>query len=106
MAFDATPTSWIASISEDGTTLSFDLADLTEALTAAEADAVTGDWREIFWSIINHTFEYVAGLDTADSPTKLTIERKQDLLGSNTMLNTFTIKIETSYNDQAVSAEA
>jgi hypothetical protein len=41
----------------DGTSITIPIADLI-GLTAAEADAVTGDWREILQAILLHAVEY------------------------------------------------
>jgi len=41
----------------DGTTLSIPIADLL-GVTAAEADAVTGDWREVLQAILLRAVEY------------------------------------------------
>lgn len=106
MAFTDTPTLWISSWSEDGTTASFDLADLTEELTAAEADAATGDWREIVWSILNHTYKYYDGLADENKPTKFTIEKSVSLQANDQLLNTFTVKVYTDYERQDLQDEA
>jgi len=106
MAFDKTPTSWVASWSEDGTTASFDLADLDQPLGADEADAVTGDWRDIFWSILDHTSDYYNGLATDDKPGKLTISKSGSLQSDGSMLYTYNIRVYTSVSAEDVAAEA
>ena len=108
MAFDATPTSWVASWSEDGTNCTFPLASLDEgaALTAAEADAVSGDWRYIVHSLIDHTYGYYNGLATADKPTKLTISKSGSLQSSGEMLYTYTVRVYVAISGEDVAAES
>ncbi len=67
-----TPAGWIPSWSENGTVASFTLNDITPTLSAAEADATTGDLRDIWFSLCGHTYNYMAGLATADKPVKMT----------------------------------
>ena len=105
MAFDPKPSSWISSFSEDGTTASFDLADLTETLTAAEADATSGDWRDVMWALCNHTYSYYYGLATADKPTKLVVTKSAVQQSDGTLANTFTFKFYTDINSQDVTSE-
>lgn len=74
MAFDPIPTAVIASWSEDGTTASFPIASVPE-LTAAEADAVTGDSRKIQYALIDTFYQWYIALAVADRPSKLSISR-------------------------------
>lgn len=106
MSFSPIPTSWIASWSEDGTTASFNLADLTDELTAAEADAATGDWRDIFKSIVEHTWAYFNGLATANRPAKLTITKNVEAVSSTQLKITHTIVSYVDIGTTNVSAES
>lgn len=106
MAFDATPTSWVASWSEDGTNATFPLASLSQTLTAAEADAATGDWRDIFFSIVDHTYEYYAALAAADKPGKLTLSKSGSLQSDGSWLFTYTIRVYASSAGEDVAAES
>ena len=72
MAFDPTPTTWIPSISEDGTNLIIPLASLPE-LTAAEADAVTGDIRKIAFAINAALRAAWVAQATADRPAQMVL---------------------------------
>lgn len=74
MAFDPTPTDMIAGWSEDGTDVTFPIASLPE-LTAAEADAATGDSRKIIYAFLEQFYTWYNALPTADRPTRLTITR-------------------------------
>jgi len=44
-------------------------------LTAAEADAATGDSRKVVWSIINHFCDVYTNLATADKPSKMVLNK-------------------------------
>lgn len=70
MAFNPVPTTWLAGWSEDGTDASFPLANMPE-LSAADADAVTGDWRKIWFAMIESMYNHWFSLATADRPTKI-----------------------------------
>lgn len=76
MAFNKAPTQWIASWSEDGTNVTFPLASVAD-LTAAEADATTGDLRAIALRLTESLYQHISGLATADSPAELTITRNR-----------------------------
>ncbi len=106
MAFDAQPSSWISSWSEDGTTVSFDLADLLQALTAAEADASSGDWRDCLYSILDHSYQYLAGLAAADAPAKLTVARTVQKSTDSVLKITYTVEVYAAVEQTNVSAEA
>jgi len=55
---------------------SFSLVDLKKVpLTAAQADAVSGDWRQCFYAILMHTLWYGSLLPADQKPEKLTITR-------------------------------
>lgn len=105
MAFSAVPTDWIANWSEDGTNITVPIASFPE-LTAAEADATTGDIRQIVWAIVTKLYEEWIGTPTADRPTKWTCSKS---VSQNTttgeVTNTFTFVLKTTIETQNVSAE-
>lgn len=105
MAFDKTPTSWLASWAEDGTAASFNMADLSQELTAVEADAVTGDWRDCFYSILDHSYQYYNGLAAADQPAKMTISRVTERHTDTVLKLTYTIEVYADIASTDVSAE-
>lgn len=106
MSFDKTPTTWIASWSEDGTTISVPIASFSE-LTAAEADASTGDIRKIMFAILEQIWDVYNALPTADRPLKMVIQKSATV---NTQYNKITSKyiftIETDIGTQEVRAES
>ncbi len=105
MAFDAQPSSWISSWAEDGTTVSFDLADLSQELTAVEADASTGDWRDCFYSLLDHAYQYYNGLAAADKPAQLTVERVTQKNSDTVLKLTYTVVAYVTVASTNVSAE-
>jgi hypothetical protein len=67
MAFVDTPTLLWPSYASNGTNITIPIAAL-DGLTAAEADATTGDWRSIMLSLISTAHRYYDALPTADKP--------------------------------------
>jgi hypothetical protein len=61
------PVRWMPGYTSDGTSITIPIAALGENITAAEANAVTGDWREILQAVLVKTNEYHRSL----SPTEL-----------------------------------
>lgn len=105
MAFDAKPSSWITSWSEDATAASFNMADLLQTLTAVEADATTGDWRDCFYSLLDHSYQYYNALAVADRPTQLTISRVTQKNSDTVLKLTYTVEILVTVAATDVSAE-
>lgn len=71
MAFNKAPTAIFAGYSSDGTDITIPIADIT-GLTAAEAHATTGDWRNIFLSLCYTVLSYYDSLADADKPQAFT----------------------------------
>ena len=105
MAFAPQPSSWISSWAEDGTTVSFLLADLSQELTAVEVDAATGDWRDCFYSILDHSYQYMAGLAAADKPAQMSIDRIVQKHSDTVLKITYTVEIYASIESTNVAAE-
>lgn len=105
MAFDPKPSSWISSWAEDATSVSFDMADLSQALTAAEADAITGDWRDCLYSLLDHSYQYYAALPVVDQPTQITISRVTQKNSDTVLKLTYTVEIFATIAVTDVSAE-
>jgi len=103
--FSEVPTDWIANWSEDGTNISVPLTDFPE-LTAAEADAATGDIRKIMFAIA-HKF-YDAWNDTvlADRPNRMTLNKSISTnVDTGIATNTFTCRFENEITGQDVADE-
>ena len=105
MAFDAKPSSFLASWSEDGTDITVPIASFSE-LTAAEADATTGDWRKIVFAFLEHLYTYYAALPSGDQPGKLTVTRGTTVTSEDVMTRTYTIRITSDILTKEVSDEA
>jgi hypothetical protein len=76
MAFNPAPTSLWPSYSSDGTSLTISLAALP-GLTSAEANATTGDWRNVLLAIVSSAYAHYAGLTDADVPQALKLDPPQ-----------------------------
>lgn len=76
MAFNPAPSDWFDNISEDGTDISVPIATFPE-LTAAEADAVTGDIRKVSYAILEKLYQEYANRPQADLPQKMQITKGQ-----------------------------
>lgn len=76
MAKDLTPDNWLASMSEDGTTINIPIASIA-GLTAAEADVATGDIRKFLSKMLDTLIARYAtiGAVPADLPTTLTMRK-------------------------------
>ena len=105
MAFDPKPSSWISSWAEDAVSVSFDMADLLQELTAAEADAALGDWRDCFYSLLDHSYQYYNTLAVADQPAQLTISRVTQKNSDTALKLTYTVEIYVAIAATDVSAE-
>ena len=75
MAFVKRPSTWVAEMIEDGTYLKIKLddADGLEGLTAAEADASSGDIRKIFRALCDMMQTAWVAQNVADLPARMKI---------------------------------
>ena len=105
MAFDKTPTTWIANWSEDETDITVPLATFSE-LTAAEADATTGDIRKIAFAIIEHLYSTYNSTLAADRPAKWTMQKTATVNTTlNKIISRYSITFETDFGTQEVREE-
>lgn len=74
MAFDKTPSTWLAGWSENGTDITVPIATFPE-MTAAEADASTGDIRKIMFALIDKLYQTYRATAEANRPGKVSITR-------------------------------
>lgn len=105
MAFNPQPSSWISSWAEDGTSVSFDMADLMQELTEVEADAVSGDWRDCLYSLLDHSYQYFASLVTADKSVQMTIARTTEKHTDSVLKLTYTVEMYVNVAATDVQAE-
>lgn len=105
MAFDALPPSWISGWSEDGTNITIPLATFTE-MTAAEADATTGDIRKCLYAICEHLKDQWESTATADLPGKMTISTVQTVNSSTGVITKrYTLSFDTEPTGVEVANE-
>jgi len=105
MAFDKTPTTWLANWSEDGTDITVPLATFPE-MSAADADASTGDIRHIVFAICEKLHTTYVGTATGDRPNKMTISKTATVhTARNVIASRYTFSIETEIATQEVRVE-
>jgi hypothetical protein len=105
MAFSPTPTDWLANWSEDGTNITVPLATFPQ-LTAAEADAATGDIRDIVYAIIDKLYTAWIAKAAADRPTKWTCSKSASQnTTTGEITNTYTFVLRTTISAQDVTDE-
>lgn len=73
--FDPKPSTWLESWSEDGTNITVPIATFPE-LTAAEADATTGDIRKVLFALCAKLHAQWLATATADRPVRMTISKR------------------------------
>lgn len=74
MAFTPEPTAVFAGWSENGTDITVPIASFPE-LTAAEADAVTGDSRAVIHAMLERIWAWYSALPLIDRPLQLRVRR-------------------------------
>jgi len=105
MAFSPVPTACFPSWSEDATNITVPIASFPE-LTAAEADAATGDIRKILYAIVEKTWTWWNALLTADRPTKMTLTKSSSVdTSTGIVINVYTFTFKNSITAQDVAAE-
>lgn len=103
MAIDVTPGAWLANWSEDGTDITLPIASVTK-LTAAEADATTGDIRKVLFALLDEIWVYRAALAAADVPVQMTINKSTQVnttTGIHKHTYTFVFNNEVASEDVA-----
>ena len=105
MAFDKTPTTWLANWSEDGTDITVPVATFTE-LTAAEADAANGDIRKIVFALLEHLYQGWIGTASADRPVKWTMSKTATINAvNNAITSRYVVTLITDIGTQEVREE-
>jgi hypothetical protein len=74
MAQDLKPSTWLPNWSEDATNITLPIASLPE-LTAAEADANSGDIRKVAFALTKKLADVFEATAAADQPTQMRINR-------------------------------
>lgn len=112
MAFNKAPTTLWPSYTYSDSTLHIPLAAL-DGLSAANADASTGDWRAIMIAILQTQFRHYLALAAADRPTALVPKApaSYNVPDSSTtypgaLRLTYSVDAYTAYSSPAIKAEA
>jgi hypothetical protein len=74
MAFDKAPGTWLTNWAEDGTDIIVPIATFPE-MTAAEADAATGDIRKVLYAVCEALHQKWTATATTDRPTKWSVRK-------------------------------
>lgn len=105
MAFDPTPSAWIASWSEDGSNITVPIASFAE-LTDTEADGTTGDIRKIMFAVVEQFYQAYNAEATADRPTQMRIYKSASINPETSVLtNSYTFQFTCGIGSQEVSDE-
>jgi len=98
MAFDPTPTAWLANYSSNGTAISIPIATFP-ALTSAEANTATGDIRKILYAFCEKLMAVWNAANAVDRPSKWT-------LTNTAVIDTATGQITRTYTFRFVTASS
>lgn len=105
MAFVKTPSVWIPSWSEDGTTISVPIASFPQ-LSVAEADGTTGDIRNITHAFLETLWDRWRTLAEADRPKKLTIAKTTNVnTSTEEVTHQYVVTVKASVLTEEVAAE-
>lgn len=105
MAFDKTPTTTFASYQYADSEVQIPIAALPE-LTADEANATTGDIREIIYSIVEKAYQAQQALDAADRSARLTIRRSTSInQDTDAVTRTYTLTFTRDTEGTAMADE-
>lgn len=106
MAWSPVPTACFPNWSEDGTNITLPIAALPE-LTAAEADAATGDIRKILYALCEKVWGWWNALASADRATKATITKSSSVDATTGIItNVYTFTFKNSITAQDVANES
>ena len=99
----APPAQWVASWAEDATNITIPIASIPE-ITAAEADAATGDMRKCIYALLAKFYAFWLTIPVADRPANMTIYRStstNDVTGEITQTFQFQFKITNTGTEVA-----
>jgi hypothetical protein len=86
MAFSSVPTLVFgASYSENGTNMTIPLSAF-EQLTAAEADAATGDSRKMIYAMVEKFYSHYVGLAAANRPARMVVTKSSGGLNASNQI--------------------
>jgi len=105
MAFSKVPTNWLANWSEDGTNITVPLATFPQ-LTAAEADATSGDIRDIAYAICHKLDAAWAAKAVADRPSQWSQSSATSVDTNGNLVKTFTNRFVLDVASAEVKAES
>jgi hypothetical protein len=99
---DILPTDLFSGYTSDGTDITIPIASLP-ALTTGEANATTGDGREVLRAIIVQAKTALDALATADKPTKLTLTSSNPTgVSASTIRQSYTMTFDLAVSPVAI----
>jgi hypothetical protein len=99
----ALPTDFFAGYTSDGTSITIPLAAL-EGLTAAEADAATGDGRKVAFELVKQIRDGFAALDPAPGRMNVTVGTPTGVSAS-VVRRSFNLTFDVDIAEADVAAE-
>lgn len=103
MAVKLLPTDYIAAWSEDATNVTFPIASIAN-LSAAEADAASGDMRKVLYDFMENLYTKYSGFATADKPVNMVI-RKASIASDTAIKRQYIIEFTNSFASENVADE-
>jgi len=105
-AFNGSVTNWIDNWSEDGTNVTVAIASFPE-MTAAEADAATGDIRDVTYALVDMLYDEWESKAAADRPAYMTIGRTTSVTpGGGSMVYSYTFKFTVALTPGEIEDES
>jgi hypothetical protein len=114
MAFNKAPSNWLAGYAANSTnsTITFNTADVSAPATAsfpeltnAEANVTSGDFRKIFFSILDALFKKFSATPVADRPTKINLNRSSVINADDTITHTYVFTVNVAGSSFEVANE-
>mgnify|MGYP001769334204 CR=1 FL=1 len=99
----APPAQWVANWSEDATNITIPIASIPE-ITAADADATTGDMRKCIYALLAKFYAFWLTIPIEDRPAMMTIYRStsvNDVTGETTQTFQFQFKVTNTGTEVA-----
>jgi len=108
MAYSDVPTDWIPGYAATTTTITLPIesAGHFSEISSAEADASTGDIRQILFGLCHGSYESWNAIAVADRPNRMTISKSISTnVATGIATNTFTLRFENTVSGTDVADE-
>ena len=106
MPFNPLPQSWLPSLTDNGTVLSLDIADVPE-LAVTEIDSATGDIRKFIFALCEKFWSKWSALATADRSTKMLLTKSSSVnVSTGIITSVYTFTFQNAITAMDVADEA